>query len=451
MKKGNTVQSLKGLSFAAAAKKVSDRYPQRDLDNIQARSFMAEMGELMKHQEMLKLKESAGKAIKNYRQPVEASAYAKKAFGGVIDPSITSGFNFDTSTDWDATNPWAGVMMAQASQGQTVTPTLPGLPLPSPKLPGKKGVAQSSLIADQDYSTMDMTGIENLPTSNPGMNVYTPKAPVIAPPAKGGGTSGIAPFEDWLKNNMYAPLAIGKGVEAAGKLAMLATGYDKAVPQYNPYESKIRQIMETRGVDLTSAKQDILSAENATNQQLGDVRSANVRTALQQNLTSNTAQNLARTSMQQEQIQTGLQGEYASTLNNLGQQRVSAENYAEQLTQQSKAGYQMGLQTLLESAGNAGNKITDSRASIAQQRLISSVLQTKDFKLSDPRGVLTKAIQNKEISNSDFYSITSAVQSGAMTQEELDAAIEKAKQEHVQRTGELTTQKFGGWLKKITR
>lgn len=427
MKKGNTIQALKGLSFAAAAKKVSDKYPQRDLDNIQARSFMAEMGELMKHQEMLKLKESAGKAIKNYRQPIEASAYAKKALGGVIDPmqmynmgqQVGEFIDYNNqSTGWDAADPWAGTMMAQSSQGQTTTPGLPGLPL---------NTVKSNNATNPVMPTVNLKGS-----------------------GKPNGSSGIAPFEDWLKNNMYAPLAIGKGVEAAGKLAMLATGYDKAVPQYNPYESKIRQIMETRGVDLTSAKQDILSAENAANEQL-DVRSANVRTALQQNLTSNTAQNLARTSMQQQQMQTGLQGEYASTLNNLGQQRVSAENYAEQLTQGSKANYQMGLQTVLEGVGNAGNKITDSRASIAQQRLISSVLQTKDFKLSDPRGVLTKAIQNKEISNSDFYSITSAVQSGAMTQEELDAAIEKAKQEHVQRTTELSTQKYGGWLKKITR
>lgn len=441
MKKGTVKDKFKGLTFAKAAKKVSDRWPERDIDNISARSFIAEMDELMKHQEIQKLKENAGKAIKNYRQPVEASAYAKKALGGFINPlqmanlgqmaGDSIAYN-NASTDWDAQDPWAGMLANQS--------VMPIEPL------GAYG-QNSNNVASKAFNPFAKDGrlLKSNLVSKDGTLMSS-----VAPGSTGSSdtTSPLAGFEDWAKNNVFSPLTVGKGVEAIGKLAMLASGYDKAMPQYNPFESKIRQLMETRGVDLTSAKQDILSAQNAAEDNLDGIRSANVRTALMQNLTNNSGQALARTSMQQQQIQTGLQGEYSNVLNNLGQQRVSAENYAEQLTQQSKAGYQMGLQNILESAGGLGNKITDYRGNIAQQRLINSVLSTKDFKLADPRGVLSKAIQGKEISNEDFYSLVGQVQSGAMSQEELDAALENARASHKQRTGELATQKYGGWLKK---
>lgn len=424
MKKKTATQAFKGLSFSQAAKKISDKYGNRDTDAIQQRSFLAEMNELMRHQEMIKLKESAGKAIRGYRQPVEASSYAKKALGGGLDPiqmynvgQQTGEFiNYNNQpTDWDAQDPWAGTMMAQASAGQTVTPMLPTIP--------PKPVASTA------------------PVNLPDVDFQ-----------QGGSKSKpFAGFEDWAKNNVFSPLMVGKGVEAVGKLAMLATGYDKTVPQYNPFESKIRQLMETRGIDLTQAKQDILSAENAAMGNLDAARSSNVRTALAQNLSNQSASNLARTSMQQQQIKSQQQGEYSQVLNNLGQQRVQAENYAEQLTQQSKAGYQMGLQNILESVGGTGQKVTDYRANIAQQKLINSVLQTKDFKVADPTGAIEKAIRGDEVSISDAVQLTADVTSGAMTPQEAAAKLEELKAQHKQRTTGLATQAYGGWLRKMKK
>jgi anionic cell wall polymer biosynthesis LytR-Cps2A-Psr (LCP) family protein len=45
-------------------------------------------------------------------------------------------------------------------------------------------------------------------------------------------------------------VALGKGLEFAGKLAMLASGYDKVNPEYNPYESEIRSRMSQRKIDF---------------------------------------------------------------------------------------------------------------------------------------------------------------------------------------------------------
>jgi len=459
MKKGTVVDKYKNLSFAAAAKKISDKYPERDTSGIAERSFMAEMNELMRHQEMLKLKENAGKAIQKYRQPVEASAYAKKAYGDWLDTE---------PYDWELPNPWTGVDMA-------MNPVVPVLPLASklkpltgsavtslPTYPNDNtgintdfsdvGLNKSAPLPEIKYPT-DNTGIpagwENVNATGPNIATYKPGEPIIKEPAAGAGK--VSKFEDWLKNNVYSPLTVGKGVEALGKLAMLATGYDKAVPQYNPYESKIRQLMETRGVDLTQAKQDILSSENAAIQGLNDVRSTNVRTALAQNIRNRSADALARTSMQQQQLKSQQQMEYANTLDVMGRQRVQAENYAEQLTQQSKAGYQMGLQNILESVGGTGQKLTDYRANIAQQRLINSVLQTADFKLGDPKGLIEKAIRGQEVDINDAIRINQDIASGTITPEEGYKQLEELTAAHRQRTGALTTQAYGGWLKKMTK
>lgn len=443
MKRQTVVEKYKGknLSLASIAKKISDKYGNRDTDAIQQRSFLAEMNELMRHQEMMKLKESAGKAIKNYRQPVEASSYAKKALGGGIDPvqmfnvgqAIQSGVRYQDEKEYFKGWP-------EDKYRKLIHEVYDNVPFPaSPSI---------GAITPQQYAgnafDVDFTKVAK------ETNALKPAVP--SPPSTPvEKTNPFTGFEDWAKNNVFSPLTIGKGVEAVGKLAMLAGGYDKTVPQYNPFESKIRQLMETRGIDLTQAKQDILSAENAAMGNLDAARSSNVRTALAQNLSNQTASNLARTSMQQQQIKSQQQGEYSQVLNNLGQQRVSAENYAEQLTQQSKAGYQMGLQNILESVGGTGQKVTDYRANIAQQKLINSVLQTKDFKVADPTGAIEKAIRGDEVGISDAVQLTADVTSGAMTPQEAAAKLEELKAQHKQRTTGLTTQSYGGWLRKMKK
>lgn len=436
MKKKSAAQAYKGMSFAKAAKKISDKYKNRDTNAIEERSFMAEMNALMQHQEMLKLKESAGKAIKGSTQPVEASSYAKKALGGGLDPNAMFGIGQavgdflqynNAATDFDAVNPWEGTQRA-------MNPFQPVAPIPS-----KTFTAQSPpplLTENQKTGYKDAA----MQTAAKAVGAISPVAGAMfgktSKPGS-GEVEDVTGFKDWFNKNMYSPLVMGKGVEAVGKLAMLASGYDKAVPQYNPYESDIRRQMQTRGMDLTQSKQDILSAENAAQQNLNNVRSANVRTALQQNVTGQSADALSRASMTQQQFMNQVKGEYAQTLNNLGQQRVQAENYAEQLTAQSKGMYQMGLQNMLESVGQTGQKVTDYRANIAQQKLINSVLQTKDFKVADPTGAIQKAIQGDEIGMQDIVTLEAGIKDGTITPDNLQAELEKLKEQHRQRTAAL--------------
>jgi hypothetical protein len=137
----------------------------------------------------------------------------------------------------------------------------------------------------------------------------------------------------------------------------------------------------------------------------GNVRSEAVRQSLAQNIINSAQGNLANTSVQQQQINNGYRGEEAQTLNSLGTQRVQANNYAEQLNQQSKGNYQLGLQNMLETAGNLGQTGTDYRANIAQQNILASALETSNFKFGDAKEILNKAASGAKLELDDFIKL----------------------------------------------
>lgn len=368
MKKSKSLTTkYKNVSFADASTRISNKYKNRDLNKHEQSSFLVEMRELMKMQEKTKLAEKMSEFIQQYRKPANASKYAK---GGVL-PKYTDAGTLPTDDT---------VITTHNQLQQPYVANVSGTMLNSNALP---------ILYAQPGGTPNMA--QSGTTTRQGGD-------------EGGDEGGDG--KSWLGDNIYAPLAIGKGIEAAGKLAMLATGYDKVAPQYNPYEADIRRKMGERRIDMGQVRQQIASATNAGLENTGNVRSEAVRQSLVQNIFNTAQGNLANTSLQEQQARNQYLGDEANMLNALGQQRVAANNYAEQLNQQSKANYQLGIQNMLETAGNAGQRITDYRANKAQQNILASVLETANFKIKDAGEILSKAESGEKLTLGDFIAIS---------------------------------------------
>lgn len=368
MKKSKSLTTkYKNVSFADASTRISNKYKNRDLNKHEQSSFLVEMRELMKMQEKTKLAEKMSEFIQQYRKPANASKYAK---GGVL-PKYTDAGTLPTDDT---------VITTHNQLQQPYVANVSGTMLNSNAFP---------ILYAQPGGTPNMA--QSGTTTRQGGD-------------EGGDEGGDG--KSWLGDNIYAPLAIGKGIEAAGKLAMLATGYDKVAPQYNPYEADIRRKMGERRIDMGQVRQQIASATNAGLENTGNVRSEAVRQSLVQNIFNTAQGNLANTSLQEQQARNQYLGDEANTLNVLGQQRVAANNYAEQLNQQSKANYQLGIQNMLETAGNAGQRITDYRANKAQQNILASVLETANFKIKDAGEILSKAESGEKLTLGDFIAIS---------------------------------------------
>ena len=364
MKKSKSLTTkYKNVSFADASTRISNKYKNRDLNKHEQSSFLVEMRELMKMQEKTKLAEKMSEFIQQYRKPANASKYAK---GGVL-PKYTEAGTLPTD--------------------DTVITTHNQL--------------QQPYVANVSGTMLNSNALPIL-YAQPG---GTPNMAQSGTTTRQGGDEG-GDGKSWLGDNIYAPLAIGKGIEAAGKLAMLATGYDKVAPQYNPYEADIRRKMGERRIDMGQVRQQIASATNAGLENTGNVRSEAVRQSLVQNIFNTAQGNLANTSLQEQQARNQYLGDEANMLNALGQQRVAANKYAEQLNQQSKANYQLGIQNMLETAGNAGQRITDYRANKAQQNILASVLETANFKIKDAGEILSKAESGEKLTLGDFIAIS---------------------------------------------
>ena len=384
MKSKSLETKYKDTSYADVSTKISKKYKNRDLNKHDQNSFLVEMRQLMMMQEKSKLAKLITESIDKYRKPVNASKYAK---GGTLPTDDTL-----ITTDNEL-------------QAYSALPSM------------------DNTLMTTDKQLLPNTKLTTPPTYNANVSGYMqPNSGLPILHAQPGGTSGTVQATsqggdgtNFLGDNIYAPLMLGKGVELAGKLAMLAGGYDKVAPEYNPYESDIRRKMSERNIDLGQVRQQIAGATNAGMVNTGNVRSEAVRQSLAQNIINSAQGNLANTSLQQQQINNGYRGEEAQTLNTLGQQRVQANNYAEQLNQQSKGNYQLGLQNMLETAGNAGQRVTDYKANVAQQNILASVLETANFKMGDAGEIINKANSGAKLELDDFIKLAESNGADAQT------------------------------------
>ena len=373
MKRKSIKEAYKGLSYSTASKKISDKYKDRDFNAVSQRSFLMEMSELMKLQEVAKAKEIALETLNQNSKPRQASKFE---LGGGLDPILELGQNL---------SPFP--MMNFNNLG--MPPTTNEVYNPNP-----------SLQTDNTILTKDNT--VKLGTNLTPIDFNTTNSKSVT--AAGSNNKG----------NIYNPLIIGKAIEGIGKLGMLATGYDKVSPQYNPYEADIRRKMSSRGINMGAIRQRMLGQQNAGLDNTSNVRSEAVRQALSNSMFRGTQKNMADVSLQEQQINNQYLADEAQTLNNLGSQRVGANNYSENLNNQSKMGFELGLQNALESAGQVGTELTNKRAQLRQQGLLSEVLKTKNFELANAEDVLAKAAKGEEVTLNDMIKIVTS-QGGSKT------------------------------------
>jgi hypothetical protein len=241
MKSKSLETKYKDVSFADVSTKISKKYKNRDLNKHDQNSFLVEMRQLMMMQEKSKLAKLITESIDKYRKPVNASKYAK---GGMLPKYGLAG-----------TLPTDDTLITTDNELQAYN----ALP------------AMDNTLMTTDKKLLPNTKLTTPPTYNANVSGYMqPNSGLPILHAQPGGTPGTVQATNqggdgtnFLGDNIYAPLMLGKGIEVAGKLAMLAGGYDKVAPEYNPYESDIRRKMSERSIDLGQVRQQIAGATNA--------------------------------------------------------------------------------------------------------------------------------------------------------------------------------------------
>lgn len=107
---------------------------------------------------------------------------------------------------------------------------------------------------------------------------------------------------------------------------------------YNPYESQIRQTMANRKFDISPAKRSIRENRSISNYNAANYNpstGANLAYRLQSQIAADKA--IADLYSTASNVNNQYAGEYANTLNSLGQQRVNATNMAVDLNARSRA------------------------------------------------------------------------------------------------------------------
>lgn len=380
------MSKTKQITFAEKAKQINKRYKNRDSNAQEMRGWEIEMENLMRQQERARLKELAIQSLKNYQKPTNASKYET---GGPLNFNPTGNYQDNRF-------------------------------LPLPSVPTTPAVPDSPLYPNPFQSNPD-TATYTTPVPNvadglkdgiyqPDRLPQLPIKPIVPGQIGTNSTPQVGEVQAGIQDrtsggNMYTPLAVGKGIEFAGKLAMLADGYDKVKPQYNPNESRVESLMADRNIDTAALENNALSQQNVALANLSDVRSPNVKRALVQNAIQGTLRNLQDTKLQENQMRNQYSSDYANTLNNLGQQRSAAEVYAENLNTQSKSNYQQGLQNMLLSVGELGQGLTNKAAHTRQSQLVGKFLFTKDFTAGNLGDLITKAERGEEVTQDDFIKL----------------------------------------------
>jgi hypothetical protein len=136
---------------------------------------------------------------------------------------------------------------------------------------------------------------------------------------------------------------LGNITSAVGSLAPiisnLATGDAETVnTNYNPYAGTIASTMRRRRFNITPAIEDLNRSRAISNYNAGRVNpntGTNIAFRLQSALGQNRA--IADLRAQESNVNNQYAGEYAETLNNLGQQYVGATNLSSDLNAQNRA------------------------------------------------------------------------------------------------------------------
>ncbi len=433
----SVVEKYKGKSFAEASAAIEKRYPDRETNMISQRSYLAEIGVLMQHQESIKAANTPttfaeGGPLPGIQMPRETTAVVQpRPFDDLImkPKAVQTPSGADRFLSWmTGTTDQMNKAYSAVNQGiQTYNQQL--------KTSGLEGQTSLSVYNRPQMASggfiPSMTIFQGIQQATDDLEKMYPKklgigTPTSVPTASTPTPTTPSRVGTFLKDNIYAPVAVGKGLEFLSKAGMIASGYDKVTPQLNPFEGEIRSTMQSRGLGLDGIRADVAGMVNTAIGQSGNVRSQAVRQGLVQNAATSGIQQMASVGVQQQQANNQYKAETANTLNSLGQQEVQARNYAEQLNNQSKAGYQTGVQNLIESIGNAGQELTNFRAGLAQQQLLADTLRTTNFQMGNARTLIMNAVNGKRMDINDAIQIVQ--NSGGKTEAQIEQEIAAAEQ-----------------------
>lgn len=167
---------------------------------------------------------------------------------------------------------------------------------------------------------------------------------------------------------------------------------------YNPYESQIRQTMANRKFDISPAKRAIRENRSISNYNAANYNpntGANLAYRLQSQIAANKA--IADLYSTASNVNNQYAGEYANTLNNLGQQRVQATNMAVDMNTKSRA-----------AARNIQRTALSQLSQYAQNKQLMKNQKSRDMAMLDMYGPFLEA----GYSSKDFASFMKQFKKG---------------------------------------
>lgn len=167
---------------------------------------------------------------------------------------------------------------------------------------------------------------------------------------------------------------------------------------YNPYESQIRQTMANRKFDISPAKRAIRENRSISNYNAANYNpstGANLAYRLQSQIAANKA--IADLYSTASNVNNQYAGEYANTLNNLGQQRIQATNMAVDMNAKSRA-----------AARNIQRTALTQLSQYAQNKQLMKNQKSRDMAMLDMYGPFLEA----GYSSKDFASFMKKFKKG---------------------------------------
>lgn len=320
MKNKSIIDKYKGSgkSFAEISEEISKKYPRRDYNLLEKKSFEQELKLLQEQQEIMKLNENMKNVFK---------------YGGMLKKKYENG-SVLTDPETNPTN----------TDPKTKLPDPERLQIWSDKLP--IGVMKWMSEQDKKNTVTSTSQKSDEKQTDTGKSAYT-------------------------------PALIGQGISTALNLGILAKGYDKSDPATNPFESQALRQLQERGIDTTEQRNQIMSAFNAGRQNLQNVRSANVRNALEANLMNVTGEQLAKSKMAEQAQNLQYKGDLANALGSFGQQRAQARLAAEELTARDKGQFLSNLSALGASTAESAKFFTEKNLNKINNDLLLKILSEK--------------------------------------------------------------------------
>lgn len=322
------------------AKKKS-KYNDRFAENA---AKLNEMNNNMIHDQLFAMQESVkqSKGIKPKTKQIQAAALGDEIKPGLGDRIVDAIYNpnrkWGASVQWGTgNNQWYHVPVnpSNTQTASTTTPTSPststglideGKPeLPftwygtvnplKPKHPELLTATNSEMVGLGDALTSQADKVTTLPKSN----AYSKPEPDNNKFNWGSALSGIASLTPIMSN--------------------LFTGRPETVDAvYNPYATSISNAMRRRRYDISPAIEDLnrnRATSNYNASQINTSTGANLAYRLQSAV--NTDRAIASLRSQESNVNNQYLGDYANTMNSLGQQWVNATNMANEANAQNRA------------------------------------------------------------------------------------------------------------------